>query len=460
MKKLLFLFALILLSVTFIISCDDANANLEVPPSGNAEKEEIVILDFLDSEAASSRGLVAFPTEGNPFFSVEDGEKENLLNGIPGTNYGFWMSCNVMRSLPVFPGLKSVNASADAFVASIKNKDLNGYGFTLRVVEAKKTDDGVYIIYDVLEDERVNGRVEYYYSTVEKKFSYREIVAPLLSLQGGDQVFVFEMFNVPVEKTQDGYSFKAGELYNNGSEFRHISFISDTIARNMQGLDINLIDKFNVEESQLVMNYDGNKVTSMEYKKYVSNAPIGGEEGSFQYDPKNIPLSELTGGVITEYNVKNRAEVLKLDGQLEFLKTIFNNKSFTFEGYNSLSDFNNSRLEYLDGKQELLKEYTTHEDFEFNGIGFPLSYDLDENIGACLYCNNGTVHESNFSSENGGYSFTPFVLEKFKKCFGVENEIESFDNFVQLMFSNLGLSQYADSETERKTLLSDSYKLF
>ena len=361
-----------------------------------------------------------------------------------------------MRSLPVFPGLKSVNASADAFVASIKNKDLNGYGFTLRVVEAKKTDDGVYIIYDVLEDERVNGRVEYYYSTLEKKFSYREIVAPLLSLQGGDQVFVFEMFNVPVEKTQDGYSFKAGELYNNGSEFRHISFISDTIARNMQGLDINLIDKFNVEESQLVMNYDGNKVTSMEYKKYVSNAPIGGV-GSFQYYPKNIPLSALTGGVITKYEVENRAEVLKLDGQLEFLKTIFNDKSFTFEGYNSLSDFNNSRLEYLAGKQELLNEYTTHEDLEFNGIGFPLSYDLDENIGACLYCNNGTVHKSNFSSENGGYSFTPFVLEKFKKCFGVENEIESFDNFVQLMFSNLGLSQYADSETERKTLLSDSY---
>ena len=86
MKKLLFLFALILLSVTFIISCDDANANLEVPPSGNAEKEEIVILDFLDSEAASSRGLVAFPTEGNPFFFFFVWKKEDLLNGLQGTS--------------------------------------------------------------------------------------------------------------------------------------------------------------------------------------------------------------------------------------------------------------------------------------------------------------------------------------------------------------------------------------
>ena len=87
-------------------------------------------------------------------------------------------------------------------------------------------------------------------------------------------------------------------------------------------------------------------------------------------------------------------------------------------------------------------------------MGFPLSYDLNKKIGACLYFNNATVHESN--TKNGlPTSFTEFVLERFKSCFG--EDIISFDQFVSLMFKNLGLSKYADNEELRKSLLKDSY---
>ena len=54
------------------------------------------------------------------------------------------MNCNVMRSLPVLPGLKSVNANTNAYINSIKGKSLKGYGFTLTVRIAEETDDGVF----------------------------------------------------------------------------------------------------------------------------------------------------------------------------------------------------------------------------------------------------------------------------------------------------------------------------
>lgn len=458
MKKYLLIIALIILSMSVIISCDNTNKSptTEEKPSTSEDdptattKSEIVVLDF--SEVSNSRGLTKFPDTGNPFDTVEGGHKENLVNMIKGTTYGLWMSCNVMRSLPIFPGLKSANASADAYVNSIKNKDLKGYGFPIKVVKAEKTSDGVYIVYDILEGDKVNGRIEYYYSSVEKKFSYREIVAPLLGKLGaGDQIFVFEMFNVPVEKAQNGYSFKAGELYNNGLEFRHVSFISDTIGRKVQNLPLDEIDRFMVEDAKIVMNYNNNVVTSMEYEKYSSNKP---NDGTLP----GIFLNVLTDNIYEKINISEREERLLLDAQVDFLKTVFNERSFAFNGYNSLSEFNNSSLEYLAGKQNTLDEYTDYPDKKFNGIGFPLSYDLNKNIGSCLYNNNGTVNKKHFDqSANGAYSFPPFVLDQFKKCFGTSEAITSFNQFVSLMFKNLELPKYAEIESERQTLLHDTY---
>ena len=183
MKKYLLVLISLILTLSLFISCDNSN---KAPTNS-----EVVVLDF--TEVSNSRGITKFPDTGNPFGTVEGHEKDNLVlvNMADHTDYGLWMSCNVMRSLPILPGLKSANANADDYVESIKNKDLEGYGFPIKVVEAKTTSDGVYIVYDVLEDGKVNGKIEYYYSTVEKKFSYREIVAPLFGLFGGDQIFLF-----------------------------------------------------------------------------------------------------------------------------------------------------------------------------------------------------------------------------------------------------------------------------
>ena len=434
MKKYLLVLILLILTLSLFISCDNSNK----APTNSSNKaptnSEVVVLDF--TEVSNSRGLTGFP-ENSPFNSIQGcGYKDNYMFG--DTNYGFWMNCNVMRSLPILPGLKSANANAGDYVESIKNKEFTAYGFSSRVEKAEATSDGVYIVYDILEGQNVNGRIEYYYSTVEKKFSYREIVAPLFGSFGGDQIFVFEMYNVPVEKEENGYSFKAGNLYENGSTFRHISFIDSTSVGQPQSNST--INNMLIEDAKLLMNYNKSSVTSMEYEKYTSMDLI----------PLNIIKGEET---LQPIDVSSRANALQLDDQISFLKMVFKDKSFAFSGYSTLEEFNNSNIEYIDGRLEKINNSTNKEKY-IKGIGFPLSYDLSKNIGACLYRYNSTVHES--SSQNGlGESFTQIVLDSFKSCFS--EEITSFDQFVALMFKNLGLNKYAEDPVSRKELLKDSY---
>lgn len=425
MKKYLLVLISLILTLSLFISCDNSN---KAPTNS-----EVVVLDF--TEVSNSRGLTGFP-ENSPFNSIQGCDyKDNYMIG--DTNYGFWMNCNVMRSLPILPGLKSANADADDYVESIKNKEFTAYGFSSRVEKAEATSDGVYIVYDILEEQNVNGRIEYYYSTVEKKFSYREIVAPLFGSFGGDQIFVFEMYNVPVEKEENGYSFKAGNLYENGSTFRHISFIDSTSVGQPQSNST--INKMLIEDAKLLMNYNKSSVTSMVYEKYTSMDLIS--------------VDVITGEAIPSIDVSSRSNALKLDDQISFLKKVFKDKSFAFSGYSKLEEFNNSNIEYIDGRLEKINNSTNKEKY-IKGIGVPLSYDLSRNIGACLYRSNSTVHES--SSQNGlGESFTSIVLDSFKSCFS--EEITSFDQFVALMFKNLGLTEYADSAELRKSLLRDSY---
>ena len=248
MKKLL-LFALsILIVLSLIVSCDNSQKIVE---------GEVVVLDFLGE--GLTRGITEFPSD-IPFYSMDDGKTVLQAEGkyYNGTTYGFWMSCNVMRSLPIFPGLKSVNADANAYIKSIKNKHLKGYGFDLSVKIAEMTDDGVFISYDIESNNSTTGTIEYYYSIKDKKFSYREIVMPLLGKTGGDQIFVFEMLNVPVSKEGNDFSFKAGELYNNGSTFTHVTFVNGNYDTEHGGADEKKIMTLFFEDAKIAMNYNGN----------------------------------------------------------------------------------------------------------------------------------------------------------------------------------------------------------
>ena len=104
MKKA-FTLLLVVFLITVLCSCDVQKV-LEML---SEKTDSIVILDF---DASDSRGMTMMP-EDVPFLHVSGGMEPLYPND--DVTYGFWTSCFVLRSLPIFPGITSVNASAERF---------------------------------------------------------------------------------------------------------------------------------------------------------------------------------------------------------------------------------------------------------------------------------------------------------------------------------------------------------
>ena len=416
----------ILIVLSLLVSCKDSS----LPP---ALEGEVVVLNFLDS---SSRALTSFPKD-IPFYLFGDGEEE--VRGFP---YGFWMSCNVMRSLPIFPGLKSVNADANAYVNSVKGKKLKGYGFDIEVELAEKTDDGVFIVYKVFdESENKTATIEYYYSIKDQKFSYREIVMSLMEgeLDGGDLLFVFEMMDVPVTKDGDSFSFKAGEIYDNGSSFTHITFYNDVYEEPKEDPDDSCtypstsnVDKLKFEVSKIAMKYSGDDVYSAEYEKYHSKDYY-------------VLLKDLTEKGSFKIDNTTREE-LDLEVALSFLRSVYED---TFEKHNfsTIEDFDKTELKVKEDKKSVLYKESNETQ---HSIGFPIAYNLKEKVGACLLYGS-VANESDWNA-----TFSGLTEKYFKICLEKE-DIVTFDDFAVAFMEKLGLTQ--EQIDDRRTILKDSYNL-
>ncbi|MGN0905709.1 MAG: hypothetical protein ACI4NM_01055 [Bullifex sp.] len=449
MKKTLLIVLSLFLVLSLVVSCEyvnklpDSSASEkpdappaedkpDVPPAEESDSVEVVVLDFFGDE--SSRAITAFPDD-IPFYSIEDGQTVLNAKGqyYDNTTYGFWMSCNVMRSLPIFPGLKSVNANANAYINSIKNKHLKGYGFDLYVRIAEVTEDGVFISYDIRADEKVSGTIEYYYSIKDKKFSYREIVMPLLGKTGGDQIFVFEMLNVPVTKEGNDFSFRAGELYDNGSSFNHLTFVNGNYAP-MGPVSESDIRQLQFEDAKIAMNYQGNTVYSAEYEKY------------YLHD-YSLTLKDLIGKESISLNDENR-KTYSMGKILWFLRSIYED-TFEKHEFSTIDDFNATALKIREEKKTVLYRDDVS-NYKYHGLSFPLSFNLKENIGACIYHSNAEVVESAWSDQ-----FTDISKRNFEKC--LDTTFNDFDQFVSVFLEKLGLSESLIND--RKTLLKDSYNV-
>ena len=351
---------------------------------------------------------------------ITDFSKEPSKNDPP---YGFWISCNVMQSLPILPGVKTMYIKD--VESALKDKTVYGYGFPLRVKDIQITSDGIYILYEILEEDRAFGQIEYYYSIKDQKFSYREIVSPLLGNQGCDSIFIFELLGVPVKKTFGGYSFKVGSLYKNGSKFNFYDF-------QLTDREIPKIDKvYRYIERDIQMNYKDNEVNA--------NTRNYGE----------IPLDKAI-------DVRNRREALNIDATKEFLKQFFDSPILTKENleYNTIEDFNKTEL--VKTNESIKKDYT-----DLKILGFPNSFNLnsDHNIAASI--NTDNIDFSNLYN----YFGQSIVVDSFNDCGYKATKIEVGDDdskrinildaFVISMFEKLELNEYVN---ERKELLADSYK--
>ena len=417
----------IIIVLSLLVSCEDSS----LPP---ALEGEVVVLDFLDS---SSRALTSFP-EDIPFLFIDDGNTG--IEEMGNIRYGFLMSCNVMRSLPIFPGLKSVNADANAYVNSVKGKKLKGYGFDSGVELAEKTDDGVFIVYKVF-DERGNktATIEYYYSIKDQKFSYREIVMSLMEdKDGGDLLFVFEMMDVPVTKEGNSFSFKAGEIYGNGSSFTHTTFYNDEYQKKLKGPanssypSMESVDKLMFEVSKIAMNYSGDDVYSAEYEKYHSKDYY-------------VSLTDLTGKGSFKID-KDTREALDLEVAFSFLRSVYED---TFEKHNfsTIEDFDKTELKVKKDKKSVLYKESNETQ---HSIGFPIAYNFKEKVGACLLYGS-VANESDWNT-----TFSGFTEKYFKICLE-KKDIVTFDDFAVAFMEKLGLAQ--EQIDNRKKILKNSYNL-
>lgn len=418
MKHKVFLSLLLILAI-LLVSCEIKNDSL----STNSE-EKVVVIDFLEQSA--TRGMTQFP-ENIPFLDTKYG-KEPYDNG---QKYGFWISCAVMQSLPILPGVKTMYIKD--VESALKDKTVYGYGFPLRVKDIQITSDGIYILYEILEkialeEYRATGQIEYYYSIKDQKFSYREIVSPLLGKQGRDNIFIFELLNVPVKKTfGGGHSFKAGSLYGNESKFNFYDIL-------FSDQDINKIDQIELFiERDIQMNYKDNEVNVASFNtKYYDGV-------------KSITLDNAI-------DVSDRKKALNIDATKEFLQQFFASSILTKEKqvYSTIEDFNKTELVKIN---ESIKKATR----DFKYLGFPNSFNSDTKIAA-------SISTDNVKYDNLYDDFRhEFVVEAFNECGYTAkktNDRESpetsqiLDDFIKSIFKKLELDEYVN---ERKDRLADSY---
>lgn len=330
-----------------------------------------------------------------------------------------------MQSLPILPGVKTMYIKDVA--SALKDKTVYGYGFPLRVKDIQITSDGIYILYELLEEDRAFGQIEYYYSIKDQKFSYREIVSPLLGNQGCDSIFIFELLDVPVKKTFGGYSFKVGSLYKNGSKFNFYDFqLTDREIPKIENV-------YRYIERDIQMNYKDNEVNAASF-----NTRNYGE----------IPLDKAI-------DVSDRKVALNIDATKEFLKQFFDSPILTKENleYNTIEDFNKTEL--VKTNESIKKDYT-----DLKILGFPNSFNLNSAPKIAASINTDNIDFSNLYN----YFGQSIVVDSFNDCGynatvirGTDFDLERkriLDAFVISMFKKLELNEYVD---KRKELLCHSY---
>ncbi len=122
----------------------------------------------------------------------------------------------VLQTTPLVPSLKSVSGidvSLGILPPSV-TVDFSVYGVTVRYVEHKFSATGIYVRYNIIEDESICGDIDYYFDWVDNSFSLREkIILNMPGLTYG--LIMLEMRDVEVEKTLLGAitgNYKCGQF--------------------------------------------------------------------------------------------------------------------------------------------------------------------------------------------------------------------------------------------------------
>ncbi len=274
--KLFVLLLCAFLALFLVVACDEAgltNGETTDQPAVTdqdkiEEKVQVIYCPFVVSGA--SKGLSKFPDEtpfvtedmnvgsfdAAPYTNIPDEEMTKIINGAR-----MWLACDALSAFPVLPEMQKYEQKPQEFIASAKAADLMLYGFPMKITNSKINDDGIYIRMIGYEGERDVVVADYYYNWDDKTFSYREIVLPFFGANGGNNIILFQLDDVPITEDENGdVSFVAG--VKNGE----IDASTDITMYYMHFPTIGASTMFQLEETHLIMDNDAGFVVATGYE--------------------------------------------------------------------------------------------------------------------------------------------------------------------------------------------------
>ena len=208
------------------------------------------------SDSSSDLGDVCIPVFcGAPASAAgRSVSSRGIINMTPsGTVFDNVFQANaVMGSIPIMVSLDLVEDADESVLETVPDSfKVYGYPIKFDAENSRVNNDGVYMKYYIMSEQPGNddfaiGYIDYYYSTKEKCFSYRQVVTLNIDAFGNNsaepdgnpdlnEVIVMEFIDVPVSIDRDGnVSYAYGQLDNQGRVRKDgtIDFISFGVATN------------------------------------------------------------------------------------------------------------------------------------------------------------------------------------------------------------------------------------
>ena len=313
----------ILVAIVLLFSC---NNNTNTPSKTESTQKSYVPIFKTQN---NSRGLINMQPEGNPFNTMKD-------------------ACNIMTSLPLMVGIIEEEGSFDTLTQNIsKQNGIGDLGFDIRLnnEKSKQLEDGSsFLLYEVCEDNKQVGFIEYVYNPKTKSFSYRQSVMLTIcaNMGSGDDVpiiispYTVEYTDIPLNIDNSNISYVIGEYKDN-------SFIDNGIA------DFIMLQYANYAALEFQRKILSSKFDKGIYysvyrpsSSYHKNIPTDGYLGNI-----NNILSATTNNTVISLPIKNidQAKAMNIETLNSFIKYTYStgNKIISHD-YKSYEDFNSASI--------------------------------------------------------------------------------------------------------------------
>lgn len=367
MKKVLLGLFITLVLVFSFISCDDSSNN------GNSIK--VVVPTAPDNK---SKGLFNMPTGTGEFF----------YSGNPLQDLEYAEA--VMQCMPLFPALKTINATNSVSDSLIADMRFSIYGFDIEPVKdkCKINTDGLYVYYNIYEKDNPDsvGAVEYYY-TFDGRITYRQYVMLTLTIMPADAMFsgsplfvnngvlIFSLEDVQLgaDNSFSANQLKSGELTGLETEQAFVDYFM--IGDNMGGIGdpthptaayATYPPRF--ERRVVTMKSDGNGITSTFVQSQSSIRTNGNTKWNELTTPS--PLKDLIVSTLSLNGAQTPNDSIN-DSYIAFSEDARKN----FTGETALSFIN---LLYPNGAQAGIGGWTNYEAFKDASL---LEYNLPAWLG-------------------------------------------------------------------------------